>query len=138
MVLRADNRAEPSTEDARLLLFECARELLLNAVKHSGVSQAHVTLLRTNDGLIKLIVRDEGKGFDPDLLKKRQADEASFGLFSIQQRLVHIGGQMEIATAPGKGTRITLDAPRRRSAATCGRAERHRARSGQAGQDRRA
>jgi PAS domain S-box-containing protein len=111
VILRAENRAEPSTEDARLLLFECARELLLNAVKHSGVSQAHVTLLRTNDGFIKLIIGDEGKGFDPDLLKKRRPDEASFGLFSVQQRLIHIGGQMEIATAPGKGTRVTLTLP---------------------------
>ncbi len=111
VVLRAENKAEPPAEDARLLLFECARELLLNAVKHSGVSQAHVTLLRTNDGLIKLIVSDEGKGFDPDVFRNRQPDEASFGLFSIQQRLVHIGGQMEIATAPKKGTCITLTLP---------------------------
>jgi DNA-binding NarL/FixJ family response regulator len=109
--LRADNKAEPTTEDTKFLLFECARELLLNVVKHAGVSEAQVTLMRTRHDRIKLIVRDEGKGFDPDLLKKRRADEVSFGLFSIQQRMAHIGGEIEIATAPGKGTSITLTVP---------------------------
>ncbi len=109
--LRSDNHAEPATEEMRFLLFECARELLFNAVKHADVSEAHVTLLRTRDGHIRLIVRDEGKGFDPDLLKKRSAGEASFGLFSIQQRLTHLCGDMRIATAPGKGTSIILTLP---------------------------
>ncbi len=111
VVLRSENTAEPPTEDLRLLLFECARELLLNAVKHSGVSQADVTLLRTDDGLIRLIVRDEGKGFDPGVLGNLPPNDGSFGLFSIQQRLAHVGGQMEIAAAPGKGTCITLTLP---------------------------
>ena len=108
--LRADNKAEPATEDVRLLLFEAARELLLNAMKHSGVSEADVTLART-DGYVKMIVSDAGKGFDADLLRKRSAGETSFGLFSIQQRLTHIGGRMDMATAPGRGTTITLTVP---------------------------
>jgi two-component system CheB/CheR fusion protein len=106
--LRSDNNAEPATEQTRFLLFDCARELLFNAVKHSGVSEAQVTLLRTRDGQIKMIINDEGKGFDFDVVKKRRLSEATFGLFSIQQRLAQIGGEMEIATAPDKGTRITL------------------------------
>ncbi len=109
--LRSDNHAEPVTEEMRFLLFECARELLFNAMKHANVSEAHVTLLRTKDDHIRLIVRDEGKGFDPDLLKKRRAGEVSFGLFSIQQRLAHLCGDMKIATAPGKGTSIILTLP---------------------------
>ncbi len=109
--LNADTGAEPASEERRFLLFECARELLLNAVKHASVPEAHVTLRRTHDDRIQLSVRDEGKGFDPDLLKKRGSDETSFGLFSIQQRLAHIGGGMEIATGPGLGTSITLTVP---------------------------
>ena len=106
--LRSDNRAEPDTEETRFLLFECARELLFNAMKHAGVSTADVTLLRTNDGRVRLVVHDEGVGFDANSLRKRRTDEVSFGLFSIQQRLAHLGGEMEIDTAPSKGTRITL------------------------------
>ncbi len=106
--LRSDNRAEPDTEEMRFLLFECARELLFNAVKHAGVTNADVTLLRTSDGRIRLVVRDEGAGFDPNSLQKRGKDEVSFGLFSVQQRLAHFGGEMKIETAPGKGTSVAL------------------------------
>jgi signal transduction histidine kinase/ActR/RegA family two-component response regulator len=121
--LRLDRRAEPVSEEIRVLLFECARELLLNAVKHAGVSEAKMTLLLTKEGHLKLIVRDEGKGFDPDILKKRRAGEASLGLFSIQQRMAHIGGQMEIATAPGKGTSISVTIPNAKVKAIAGRAD---------------
>ncbi|MEJ2656720.1 MAG: PAS domain-containing protein [Desulfobacterales bacterium] len=109
--LHADTEAEPPDEQTRFLLFECVRELLLNAVKHAGVREADVTLLRPGAGKIRVIVHDGGKGFDPDLLKKRQAEEVSFGLFSIQERLAYLGGRMEIESAPGKGTRVTLTVP---------------------------
>ncbi len=109
--LRSDNQAEPPLEETRFLLFECARELLFNAVKHSGVSEAHVTLEKTRDGQVKLTVKDEGNGFDPDRLHKRRADDAAFGLFSIQQRVTHLCGQRDIETARAKGTKITLTVP---------------------------
>jgi len=110
--LRLDNEAEPAAEEVKILLFECVRELLFNALKHSGVMEAHVTLMRCKERQVRIIVRDEGNGFDPQLLDKRRSDEATFGLFSIQQRLFHLGGSMQIETAPGKGTHITLTAPR--------------------------
>jgi|GEM_PF-797743 len=109
--LRSDNTAEPATEAVRFLLFECARELLFNAVKHADIREADVTLVRASGGEIKLIVQDKGKGFDPDVVRNRHSDEVSFGLFSIQERLAFIGGRMEIESAPARGTRITLAVP---------------------------
>ena len=108
---RADNKAEPESEDTRFLLFECARELLLNAMKHSGVSEAEVTLLRAGADRIRLVVHDAGKGFSAEKIAQLPAMQASFGLFSVQQRLAHIGGEIEITTAPGKGTTIALSLP---------------------------
>ncbi len=108
--LRSDNRAEPDTEETRLLLFECARELLFNVMKHAGVAEAQVALLRAGER-IRMIISDAGAGFDPDSLKKRRSDDVSFGLFSIQQRLAHLGGEMAIQTAPGQGTSVTLTIP---------------------------
>jgi signal transduction histidine kinase len=109
--VRSEIEAEPATEEMRYVLFECVRELLFNVVKHAGVSEADVVLMRTRDDQIKIVVRDDGKGFDPDLLKKRRPEEATFGLFSIEQRLAHFGGCMEVRTTPGGGTQITLTAP---------------------------
>jgi CheY-like chemotaxis protein len=109
--LHADDGAEPSSDDLRFLLFECARELLLNVVKHSGVQKANVELVRTDDSKIKLIVRDSGKGFDTLLIAKRAQADGTFGLFSIQQRIEHLGGRMEIETESGRGTEVALTVP---------------------------
>jgi CheY-like chemotaxis protein len=109
--LRADSKAEPPSEETRFLLFECVRELLLNVVKHAGVGEAEVTLIRADESEIAVIVKDKGRGFDPDLLKNRRPDETSFGLFSIQERLAYLGGRMEIESAPGRGTYIKLALP---------------------------
>jgi PAS domain S-box-containing protein len=109
--LRSDSKAEPGTEEMRFLLFECARELLFNAVKHAGISEADVVLMRAKSDEIRLIVTDNGNGFDPELLRTRGSDNLSFGLFSIQERLAYIGGRMEIESAPGRGTQVILAVP---------------------------
>jgi len=109
--LQIDECAETSTEEERFLLFECARELIFNAVKHAGVSEVRLELRRTEDQRVQIVVEDKGKGFDLEQLRNRDGVQVTFGLFSIQQRLVHLGGLMEIETAPGQGARITLTSP---------------------------
>jgi PAS domain S-box-containing protein len=109
--MRADAAADPPNEATRFLLFECVREVLLNVVKHAGVREADITLMRLSDSEIKMVVRDRGKGFDPDVVKSRRTGEVGFGLFSIQERLAHLGGQMNIESAPGRGTLVTLVVP---------------------------
>lgn len=109
--LRLDSKAEPATEEIRFLVFECARELLFNAVKHAGVSDVQLTLSLAPGNQLRLVVADQGRGFDPALLQDRQPSELTFGLFSVQERLAHIGGRMLIETSPGQGTRITLTVP---------------------------
>ncbi len=109
--LTLDADAEPACEQTAMLLFDCVREMLLNTIKHAGVTEAAVTLFRTADRFIRVMVSDEGRGFEPDLLTNRRSDELTFGLFSCQQRIDQIGGRMEIQTAPDKGTQITLTVP---------------------------
>ncbi|HKJ98657.1 MAG TPA: PAS domain-containing protein [Desulfotignum sp.] len=109
--LDLDDQAEPDDKNVKILLFECARELVLNTIKHADVLEARVSLKKSDDTCIALSVQDKGAGFDPDALKDRVAEEATFGLFSIQQRLTHIGGNVKIASRPGAGTRTTLITP---------------------------
>jgi two-component system sensor histidine kinase UhpB len=109
--LRCDGSAEPAAEEIRLLLFESVRELLLNALKHSGQTHAAVTVERAPGRQIKVTVADTGKGFDPAQLSERRKKEPTIGLFSIQQRLVHLGGEVQIEAAPGRGVVVTLVAP---------------------------
>ncbi|MCE5326762.1 MAG: CHASE3 domain-containing protein [Planctomycetaceae bacterium] len=109
--LSLQRNASPAAEDVKVLLFEAVRELLFNAVKHSGTKSASVSLRRLNGDRIHITVCDEGQGFDPKAIKPVGALGQGFGLFSIRERLSLVGGQFEIDSAPGKGSRFSITAP---------------------------
>jgi signal transduction histidine kinase len=103
-----DKEANPASESVRNLVFQVIWELLFNVVKHSGESGARV-VMRQRDGTLHVTVEDRGKGFDPSSIAR--SSKAGFGLFSIQQRLDTIGGDIVIDSAPGRGTRVHITAP---------------------------
>ena len=107
-----DHRPKPLDDDVAVVLFQAVRELLFNAGKHARASRVQVTL--SADGpTIKVEVEDDGIGFDASLIKVHSSNGIGFGLFSIRERLVHLGGRVAIWSAPGSGARITLHAPLR-------------------------
>lgn len=105
-----DPSGEPEDDDVQAFTFHAVREMLLNIVEHSGVKKALVRGFRGDDDRVHIVVSDEGAGFDPTPLQTGGKSDG-FGLFSIQQRLKHMGGRVEIESTPGKGTRIELVAP---------------------------
>jgi PAS domain S-box-containing protein len=109
--LHAEPDAEPADEELRYLLFECASELLRNVAMHAGVDRAELALRRPSAGSLVLSVADQGRGFDPLVVSRRRADQPGFGLFSIRERVAHLGGRMDLDSAPGRGTRVTLTLP---------------------------
>ncbi|MFB3903217.1 MAG: PAS domain S-box protein [Acidobacteriota bacterium] len=98
----------PENQEAAVVLFSAARELLFNVVKHSGVHQARVTLSQ-KEGRVQLAVEDQGVGFDLAVL--RDGTKAGFGLLNIRERLRSIGGDVQFRSEPGQGTCVTLIAP---------------------------
>lgn len=104
---------EPSvvTEDQAMLLFQSARELLINVRKHAGTFHASVSGWIKDDTL-HLCVADDGAGFDQSTTAANNA-AATFGLFSIRERMEDLGGQMSLVSAPGQGTQVTLIVPLR-------------------------
>jgi signal transduction histidine kinase len=96
-------------EDTKLFLFQAIRELLLNAVKHSGGRTATVRSRADGSRGIQIEVRDEGAGFDPATVAKGHAK--GFGLFSVQERLSALDGDFEIDSSPGAGARFVLNVP---------------------------
>lgn len=106
--VRGDRDDGPSNDADRLLLFECTRELLFNAIKHSGVTEAEVELSETPDGRFQIVVRDQGKGFDPHRLESGNGSQKSFGLANCIQRLSNAGATLTLDSAPGEGTRATI------------------------------
>ena len=86
-------------------LYRLAQEALHNAAKHARARTLDVVLEVTN-GAVDLLVADDGRGFDPD------GDfPGHLGLRSMRERTAAVGGTLEIASAPGAGTRLSVRVP---------------------------
>lgn len=97
------------TTEATLLLFQAARELLFNVVKHSGVKTVRIEVEQSEDQIV-LSIEDEGLGFDVRQLHSEKGRSGT-GLPGVQERISYIGGRLEIESAPGRGSRFELIAP---------------------------
>ncbi|MDZ7703002.1 MAG: PAS domain S-box protein [Trueperaceae bacterium] len=104
----ADSLDDSLDNNRQVMLFHSVRELLFNAVKHAGVDRANL-IARAEDGHVKVIISDEGVGFNLDeaLAKSKQ----SFGLANIRERLELSGGTLSVDSVPGDGTYIVLTLP---------------------------
>ncbi|MBI4611675.1 MAG: HAMP domain-containing protein [Candidatus Rokubacteria bacterium] len=86
-------------------LFHICREALTNVVKHARASRVALTMER-GSGILFLTVKDDGVGFEPE-----QHDGGGRGLRNMGERARRLGGSLSIESAPGQGTRITLEVP---------------------------
>jgi PAS domain S-box-containing protein len=108
-----DPRANSNRKEVRTLLFESLRELLFNAVKHARVDRVTVELALSSNDTIRVTVADQGIGFDATaFMNQTERRNVGLGLFSIRERLLLLGGQFGVESAPGRGTRFYLVAPR--------------------------
>jgi len=99
-------------EDQVILLFQSVRALLINSLTHAGIGQATVTMEQI-EGYLRITVSDEGEGFDLAAAAETPSGGISskFGLFSIQERMLALGGKFDIHSTPGHGTTATLLLP---------------------------
>jgi signal transduction histidine kinase len=110
IAVEADEDVEVE-EEVRVALFRSVRELLFNVVKHARVASARVKLELGAHGGVRILVSDDGVGFDPEVVRAREGTDGSFGLFSLRERLELLGGRLEVDSAPGCGARFTILAP---------------------------
>jgi PAS domain S-box-containing protein len=95
----------PLAEERAIALFRIVQEALTNVARHARARHVYVKLERAGADCL-LEVRDDGCGFDPVATRKR-----SFGLAGMKERMLMLGGKIEIISAPGKGTTIKVDLP---------------------------
>jgi len=105
-----DGNAKPLKDEIRTVLFRAVRELLINVAKHSHAKNVVITL-EINSGNIRILISDDGKGFDISKTGPYVEKTSGFGLFNIRERLSLLEGQMDIKTKPGQGARVILAAP---------------------------
>jgi signal transduction histidine kinase len=92
--------------DVALCVFRIVQEALRNIARHSEATRADISL-RQDDGRLRLTVRDDGVGFDPEARRER----VSLGLASMRQRAFLLGGTVTVESRPGRGTTILATIP---------------------------
>jgi PAS domain S-box-containing protein len=102
-----------ASEQTAVLLFNALRELLFNVVKHARTRSAQVTMSAHDEENLSITVSDDGVGFEAPSFAEIHEEPEGFGLLTIRERLEAAGGYLQIESGPGKGTRITMIAPRR-------------------------
>jgi PAS domain S-box-containing protein len=108
--VRKDMLPIPMDDEIKVLLFRSVREVMLNVVKHAQAHNARVTIRREGEG-VSIEVEDDGVGIKDMLRDPMLRSNGGFGLFSIRERLHYLGGQVQVESSPGRGTRVTLMVP---------------------------
>lgn len=97
--------------EVRLVAYQMVRELLFNVVKHANTSRAWVSIYDEEEHVL-VEVADAGGGFDAEELGESSARSGSgLGLTSVRERLLQLGGELQVDSRLGKGTTITLRIP---------------------------
>jgi PAS domain S-box-containing protein len=98
--------AEHVHDDARATaLFRIVQESLTNIARHSGASGVEIRLV-AEEGQLVLTVRDDGSGIVPGAPRSN-----GIGLVSMRERATALGGQLRVASIPGRGTTIEVTLP---------------------------
>jgi signal transduction histidine kinase len=90
-------------------LYRIAQEALNNALKHAAATSVTVRINADNEQAV-LEISDNGRGFAPN-----EVNTGGMGLSTMRERAERLGGQFTITATPGKGTRVSVTIPARRS-----------------------
>jgi two-component system sensor histidine kinase DegS len=94
-------RLRPEVE---IVLFRVMQEAVNNVAQHANACNVQIKL-ETSDGMMVAHIEDDGQGFDPTKPRAR------WGLVGMRERANLIGGQVDVNSAPGRGTQIDIRIP---------------------------
>ena len=102
-------RLPPPIETA---LYRIAQEALTNANKYARASRIDIDLQSLNGSGVRLRVRNDGVGFDPDSIPDtEERGRTGLGLFGMRERATLLRGTLEVHSAPSRGTEVVAELP---------------------------
>jgi PAS domain S-box-containing protein len=110
VIIELKDQNERFSRELETACFRIAQEALTNIVRHARATAVSLRLKKDAE-LLFLSVSDDGKGFDPDALRKRAPRAATLGLLGMQERAHAAGGVVEVSSEISKGTEIRLKLP---------------------------
>jgi PAS domain S-box-containing protein len=96
--------------EAQIIIYRIFQECLTNISKHAGATEVSIAI-KEHNGLISLMIEDNGAGFDPALVLARRGAGRGLGLAALEERARMLGGTLEIRSQPGAGARMTCVIP---------------------------
>ena len=103
-----EKRLNPAIE---ILLYRVIQEGLTNITKHADANNVKI-VMRKDSKSLKVIIADDGKGFDPEKLTKNPLDNSGLGITGIRERLLDVDGKLKIDSKIGKGTKLIVIIPK--------------------------
>lgn len=104
----SEGRVDPELE---AVVYRLAQEALNNIVKHAEAGAATLQVTERG-GRLNVLISDDGKGFDPT------EEYDGFGVVGMRERIELVGGELEIESRPGSGTRVMASVPLSKDDAT--------------------
>lgn len=104
-----EGSAQTLHQNVHIEIFRIAREGLRNAFCHSHACRIETEIAYTNN-LLRLRIRDDGKGMDPDM-RKRGERTGHWGLAGMRERAERLSGELDVWSEPGAGTEVDLRVP---------------------------
>lgn len=96
--------------DSELALYRILQKALENVEQHARATAVTVSL-SPQGALARLVIEDDGVGFDPDARAAKAKGKSGFGLLSMRERAGYVGAELTLRSAPKAGTRIEVSAP---------------------------
>ena len=103
----AGTRFTPAIE---LLMFRAFQEGMTNIIKHAGAKSVRIGL-GLKEGMLRLELRDDGRGFDAQAYFRSPPNSAGLGLIGMRERVAHYGGTFQITSRVGGGTVLDVRVP---------------------------
>ena len=104
---KVDKRLNADTETT---LYRIAQEALNNIIKHSQATEFSIQIVK-HPGFVRMMVEDDGVGFDPNNLQKDPLQKNGMGLINMFERTIALNGKLAIDSRKGGGTEIIVEIP---------------------------
>lgn len=106
-----ENLAELSLpSQIEITFYRIAQEALTNIAKHTGATTVSV-LIQPVGSSVRLVVEDNGVGFEPETIRRTAAQQGCLGLYGMEERAKMAGGVFTVESAQGRGTTIHVEIP---------------------------
>jgi signal transduction histidine kinase len=110
--VKYSHQGVPENLDAGLATgcFRIVQETISNVLRHSDATKVSITL-KAQDARLNLMIKDNGRGFEPAKMELGVSNATNLGLLGMQERARALGGRLQISSAPGNGTTIRASLP---------------------------